>query len=340
MGGAEPRSVTPLDLPLVRRVISQHLPLDISAALSRGISGMEDALLSSVPLTDLGAPTMVLRQGEKAYVGQFRQSADKTVAHLTFLAPEPGEADVYEWTRLLEAITFEAGKRGAHLVKAEVAENHPVFAAFRIAGFAVYARQVILRRSPGHPANVNGHRNGNFVLRPQCERDAIPVATLYANTVPRLLQQVEPPPGPDSSGLIYERDGQIAGYLAVIEGKSGIVIKPYFHPEVYDEAAEIIMSALKWIARAEQQPVYLYARAYQDWLRGALERVEFEPWTHQALMVKYALVRVERVETGPLPVLEPNHLRPPVIDGPLSLNKLSLLSRLHVRLPQWRRNGK
>lgn len=336
MSASEPRSVTPLDLALVRRVLPQRMPLDMTLALSRGIAGMEDVLLSAVPLTDLGAPTVVLRQGDAGYVGQFRLPHDKSVAHLTFLAPHPQDDTVHEWVRLLEGIVFEAGKRGAHVVKAEVNEDHAVFVAFRAAGFNVFARQVILRRVPGP---VTGEHTG-YHVRSQTEQDAIPVNTLYANTVPRLLQQAEPLPGPNACGLVYERDGEIAGYLVITEGKSGVVIKPFFHPEVYDQAAGIVLSVLKHIPRAAQQPVFLYARAYQDWLRGALERVGFEAWTHQALMVKYTTARVRRMETGPLPALEANHLRPPVADGPLPLHKQSLSSRLTIRLPLWRRNGK
>lgn len=316
MPKSDPRSLTPLDLPLVRRVMPQRLPLDMSAALTRGIHGMEDALLFSVPLADLGAPTLVMRNGDSGYVGQFRHRAGDPVAHLAFLAPEPQEGDMYDWTRLLEAVAFEAGKRGAHLVNAEVAEDHPVFVSFRMAGFAVYSRQVIMRR---HPAPVPAVAHN--LLRPEAPHDTFAISTLHANTVPRLLQQADPLPDAGGSGLVYERDGHMAGYLAVTEGKSGIVIKPYFHPEVYEQAPAIISSALAVLPRAAHLPVYLYARAYQDWLRGALEQVEFEPWLHQALMVKYTLVRVERTEPVALPGLEPNHLRPPVVDRPLPMHK-------------------
>jgi hypothetical protein len=104
MNGNAPRPVTPLDLPLVRRVIPQRLPLDMASALSRGVPGLEDVLLSSVPLADLGAPTFVLRGENGEYVGQFRQPADKTVAYLTFMAPEPQEGDLHHWTHLLDAV--------------------------------------------------------------------------------------------------------------------------------------------------------------------------------------------------------------------------------------------
>jgi len=312
MNRADPRLVTPLDLPLVRRAVSQSLPLDMCAALTRGIHGLEDALLAAVPLADLGAPTMVFRNGEGDFVGQFRHRMGDTVAQFVFLAPEPQEGNARDWARLLEALTFEAGKRGAHLLTAEVAEDHPAFLAFRLAGFAVYSRQMILRREPGP---VTG--GDPALLRREVDQDSFAINTLYTNTVPRLLQQAEPVSSPGCYGLVYEREGQMAGYLMILEGKSGVVIKPYFHPEVYEQTSAIILSALTYIPRAERMPVYLYARAYQDWLRGALEQVEFEPCTHQALMVKYTIVRTERSEVVSLPGLEPHRLRPPVVDGPI-----------------------
>lgn len=331
MNGSEPRPVTPLDLPLIRRVMPCHLPLDMATALTRGIAGLEDAVLSSVPLTDFGAPTLVLRDGDEGYVGQFRLHTNRTLAHLTFLAPEPEEDHVHDWVALLDSIVHEAGKRGAHVVNAEVAEHHPVFLAFRQAGFAVYSRQVVLKREP---ALVQGADPA--LVRRVTEQDTIAVNTLYANTVPRLLQQAEPLTPTDCDGLVYVRGDHIAGYLAVVPGKNGIVIKPYFHPEVYDQVSAIILAALAHLPQAERVPVYLYARAYQDWLRGVLNRLAFRPWDDQALMVKYTLVRSGRLEMA-IPGLDTAPLRPPVVDGPLPLRKY--LSKLPSRLPPWRRNG-
>ncbi|MEP0763204.1 MAG: hypothetical protein HRF48_10770 [Chloroflexota bacterium] len=312
MPGCEARPVTPLDLGLVRRLITQRLPLDVASALARGLPGMEGVLLSSVPLADLGAPTVVIRNGDGGLVGQVRQRPGRGVAHMTFLAPEPQAAHLSYWMQIIEALVVEAGKRGATLVSAEVPEDHAVFAAFRQTGFAVYSRQTILRREPGRAAGDPA------LLRPETEEDAIAISTLHANTVPRLLQQAEPLPEPDHSGLIYEKDGHIAAYLLVIEGKNGVVIKPYFHPEVYDQTAAVILSALAHIPRAGQVPVFLYARAYQDWLRGVLEQAGFKPWTEHALMVKHTMHRVERLEPVTVPGLEAGRLRPPVIDRPFT----------------------
>lgn len=306
----EAKPITALDIPTVRRAMSNALPLDVTTALTTGIAGLEDAMLFAVPMTDLGAPTLLLRGANGGMVGQFQHRKGETAARLTLLAPEPDENQTAEWTRLLEAMAVEAGKRGAHALTAELPEDHPVFIAFRMAGFVVYSRQVILRHGP-RPLR----RNLPTLLRREHERDAIAINTLFSNTVPRLLQQAEPWRGPDGNGLIYEDDGEIAGYLAITEGKSGVMVKPFFHPEVYEEAASVILSALAYIPRADSVPVYINARAYQDWLRGALEHVEFEPWTQQALMVKYTIIRNEREALAPVPALEASRLRPPVADG-------------------------
>lgn len=334
MSGCEARPITPLDLGLVRRLIGQRLPLDLTQALTRGLPGLEGALLSAVPLADLGTPTVVIRNGEGGFMGQFRQRAGRAVAQLTFLAPEPQPAHLPYWLQIIDTLVVEAGKRGAMLVSAEVPEGHAAFVAFRQTGFCVCSRQTILRRDPG-PAEADPS-----LVRAETERDAPGVGLLYANTVPRLLQQAEPWSEADQSGLIYERDGQIAGYLEVVEGKNGVVIKPYFHPEVYDQAAAVILAALAHLPRTAEVPVYLYARAYQDWLRGVLERVGFTACAEHALMVKQTAYRLERMEPVPVTGLEPGRLRPPITDGPVPVRKLARWPKHRLNhWPGWWHNG-
>lgn len=338
MTTTEPRLLTPLDLPLARRLIADRLPLDMCLLLTRGLPGLEELLLAAVPLTDRSTSTLILRSGNESYLGQFRFRADREAAQVTFLAPEPSTADPHAWATLLEALAFEAGKRGAHLLNAEVDPEHPGFPAFRQAGFAVYSKQVILRRLPG--ATPAGEAR---LLRPATRRDTVGIMTLQTNTVPRLLQQADDlQPATEYRALVYEQGEQILAYLAIAEGRSGIVVKPYFHPEAYDRAPALVLAALAHLPRAAQVPVYLYARAYQDWLRGVLERMEFEAWAHQALMVKYTVVRVGRVQPVTLPELEANRLAPPVPDGPLPLRRLALLRWQKCRIHQspLRHNGR
>jgi hypothetical protein len=52
------------------------------------------------------------------------------------------------------------------------------------------------------------------------------------------------------------------------------------------------------------------------------------------------MVRAERLEPVTLPGLEPSRLRPPVVDGPLSLRKFSLLLRQKDRQSRSKQNGK
>ncbi len=323
------RPITPLDLPLVHRLISARLSLDMCSELTRGAPALEATVLSAVPLAGLGAPTFVLRNGESAYVGQFRHRADRAVAQLTFLAPTLQDEAPKAWVTLLEAMTQEAGKRGVHLLSAEVHQQHPAFQVFRQAGFAVYGRQVILQRAP-QPLNDAEAQ----LVRPETAQDAFAVATLQANTVPPLLRQAEERlPAAPFRGLVYEKRGHMFGYLAVAEGKNGVVIKPYFHPEAYEQVAEVVAAALHHIPRATDVPVYVYVRAYQDWLRSILERVAFVAWAEHALMVKYTAARVGRFQTAPLPEMHPQQLIPPLTNGPLPTQ-----SATDGTLGAWRRD--
>ncbi|HOU64577.1 MAG TPA: NAD(P)-dependent oxidoreductase, partial [Thermomonas sp.] len=75
------------------------------------------------------------------------------------------ETPATQW--MIGAAQLAKMKPGAHLINAEVAEDHPVFVSFRMAGFAVYSRQVIMRR---HPAPVPAVERNLF--RPEASHDA------------------------------------------------------------------------------------------------------------------------------------------------------------------------
>ena len=67
MSNATPRPITPLDLPLVHRLAADRLPLDMCMALTRGLPGLEEALLSSVPIPD---PTIEKSRAHKVIEGE------------------------------------------------------------------------------------------------------------------------------------------------------------------------------------------------------------------------------------------------------------------------------
>src|SRR5215475_3640340 len=82
----EVRPFLPIDLPLIRRLAPLGVSFDSMTSLTRGMHTLGDAVWSAVPLADLGTPTFVMRQDDRAYVAQFRHKSGGQHAHLTFIA--------------------------------------------------------------------------------------------------------------------------------------------------------------------------------------------------------------------------------------------------------------
>ena len=126
------------DLLTVRRLYERSLPLDMMAALTNGLSGVEHAALAAVPLTDLGAPAVIFRDGHGGLVGQFQHRLGEQIVLLSFLASEPREGDCREWASFLRRLSLRPGARRAPGVCAEVAEI-TAFVAFRMGASRLFA---------------------------------------------------------------------------------------------------------------------------------------------------------------------------------------------------------
>jgi hypothetical protein len=284
------RPFLPIDLPLVHRLSPLGVSLDSATTLTRGVHTIEGAVWGSVPLADLGTPTFVVRVGKTDAVAQFRHKAGDQHAHIVFIAPDVEKCkDDSAWLHLLDAMIVAAGKRGATTLNAEVDENSAAFVVLRQAGFAVYARQEIWKRDPA-PVAVGA----DAILRPETERDAFGIQALYASIMPRLVLQADAPPETGRGGFVYEQDDQLVAYVSVQEGKCGIYVQPFIHPEAYDQSQPIVTAALSRLPRADRLPVYFCVRRYQDWLRGSLSTLGFEAWASQAVMVKHTANRIEQ----------------------------------------------
>jgi hypothetical protein len=285
----EARHFLPIDLPLVRRLTQHGVCLDSATYLTRGVNAIEQAVWGAVPLADLGRPTFVLRNGNVEAVAQFRHKAGDQHAHVVFIAPDLSRSeDETAWLNLLDAMVIAAGRRGAVTLNAEIAETTDAFCILRQAGFSVYARQEIWKREPG--TTIAGDER---LLRPETDADAFAIHALFATVVPRLVLQADTMPEIGHGGLVYERDKRVMAYLLVQEGKCGVYIQSFIHPDCYDEVPAILGSALARISRVERLPVYFCLRRYQDWLRGTLDALGFSAWASQAVMVKHTAWRVE-----------------------------------------------
>lgn len=305
------RSVKLVDLPLVSRLTESGTPLDSEMAYTGKMDLSSAALISRFLLPQRSVYTLMARADGTHVVGQFRLGMNQN-ARIVYIAPGlEYDQDNTAWLHVLDAMTAAAGKRGAHMLTAEVDEHLVLFETMRVAGFSIYARQEIWQRSPGLlpalPVDA-------VELTEETAHDASGIHNLYCNIVPRLVQQVAVPPS-DSEGLVYRKNDRVEGYVAVSEGKSGIYLTPYLHPDVFSEAAAILAAAIEQTGRSYLRiPVYVSVRRYQDWLEDALVDLGFEPWTRQALMVRHIAAGIHQTSFAPLSrKLEavPNPIKPP-----------------------------
>jgi len=310
---AETRAVTLVDIPLVRRLSeSGGMVLD-SELFYTDATGAQSSGLITLLLPYRGVYTMVTRTENQQVAGQFRLRQNDAYAQITYVAPAPhdGEDDT-AWLHVLDAMAAEAGKRGAHLLSAEVEENAPLFKTMRIASYAIYARQEIWCRSPEDvPAYEPRH---TVELTQTTEEDLAGIYLLYGNIVPKLVQPVTELPD-EGEGFVYRRDDRVEGYIGVVDGKMGVYLTLHLHPDVFSEAPAVIAAAIAKVERTNKVPVFVRVRRYQDWLDDALVELGFTICARQAVMVKHIAAGVraaaftplhQRLEAVPSPVKPPN----------------------------------
>ena len=293
MAAPETRSITLVDLPLLWRLGDNGIILDSEVGLTRDARSANSSLISSI-LFPRGVYTLVARSDAQRVVGQFRYRQDDLTAHLVYLAPSlPDNADDTLWLQILDGVAREAGKHGAHSLLAEVAPNSRLFETLRMARFATYARQTIWRHAPV------AHHETTITLTEENSGDQIGIMSLIGSTVPAMLHQVAAPPS-DLRGLVYRKNGLLEAYIAVSEGEQGVYLLPYVHPDVLDRRIQDFAGLIQQTTRAHKVPVYICVRSFQCWLDPMLEKLGFEPWLDQVLMVKHIAAGIRHPNFGRL----------------------------------------
>ncbi|MBE2272381.1 MAG: hypothetical protein IAE80_29365 [Anaerolinea sp.] len=303
-----------VDIPVIQRLVEKGMLLDSELACTREVIG-QHKLTNLLP--GRSVVTLVGRIDSQRIAGQFRLKAGEHLAQIVYIAPGLTEnrSDT-AWLELVDSMAAEAGRRGAHMLTCEVDEDSPLFVTLRTAGFAVYARQEVWKRATGVsiPDDITPAD-----LQPETDADAMEVQLLYCNIVPRLVQPVAVPSS-ESQGFVYRGAGdRIQGYIAVTEGKSGIYLMPFLHPDIpYHDAASILAGAIlranARANRAEKLPVYVCVRRFQDWLEEGLTELGFESCKQQAVMVRHIAAGIRQAVFAPLKqALEavPVGIRPP-----------------------------
>jgi hypothetical protein len=301
------KNFTPMDLALLRRVASRGLCLDITASIGN-THPLETAMLNIVGLKGLGRPTFILRTEETAYAAQMR--LEDRYASITLLAPKPQpDGSAYPWLALIDHMVWQAGRRGAYIISAQVPVDNTGFEMFRQAGFTVYSRENLYALENPSSAKNTIEDHPRVMIRSIEEADRVRLSVLYANTVPQMIQQVAPPKE-DWEGYAILLDKRLMGGLVLRSDKHSVLLQPILHPELYDLVPHVLSAALKVLP---DRKVYMRLHAYQEWIRRTLEMdFGFEEVSRFALMGRHTVVKTETHTFSPLAVLEQIALVPGV----------------------------
>ncbi len=276
------------DWPRYQKLAKQGLSLDVETSLIRGRNTLRDTLMSTLPADMNSMPSYIVHhQGQRA-IGQLRHASGDLHARIAFVAPGPDPANPHLWQTLLEALMAVAGQRGAVNLIAEVDDTSLAFDTLHRTGFGIYARQQIWRREPGPVAA--GSTDDVLLCRPIDEFNAM---VLYANLVPGLLQQAEPDPVLDNGTFILTDKGDIVGLVTSQSGALGTMMETFIHPAAHHRLDQAINGSLHRVD-AENAPVYIRVRRYQDWLGNNLAKYGFSLLGQQAVMVRHTVARIER----------------------------------------------
>ncbi len=275
------------DFPSLHRNRNDGIWLDTSLALTRWMGLVPAGALLATFAPATGIFTYVTDSEDAngdQIVGQFFLSPGRSNARLTFISPEELVESPAVF-RLLDYLAARAGDRGALNLLAEVNERSAAYEVLRLAGYAIYARQRVWDLS-------QSKKISNLFWRQVKEKDEYHVHYLYNSLVPALVQQTEPPPWENMSGLIFEHEGEVLGYVHLSYGPKGILAQPIVHPDT-DHAEELLASIFAAVPNVRSRPVYLCVRSHQAWLTPFLEDMDLEAGPHQAVMVKRLVVSLK-----------------------------------------------
>lgn len=242
---------------------------------------------------------------------QLRLHAASPHAHVLFISPCDGLVEIPDigddepsigseqaavWLELLDDAVAEAGARGIHHVVAEIDEHAPGLPILRRAGFAVYTRQDIwgADKSRYRPQS----KSKALTLEPRTPADDWDVQLLYANTVPRLVQLVEPiPPVGEGEDWILRNESEIGAVVHIHRGDLATWLRLFIHPDAEAVADGIVSRALALAFEKDAEQVYCCVRRYESWPSAVLERRGLTIIGSQAVMVRHTVHHASRPQT-------------------------------------------
>jgi len=321
------------DLALLHRMRNTGLCLDSRLAYTRQRYALQNALLDALT-PGRSTYTLIDRPAhleQEPVFGQVRRRTNQPHARLTFIGPATALVQP-NCIQLLDALSRSAGEDGAHHLIAEAEETSPAVESLRQAGIAISARQRIwllddsLQVNPilldaiSRKDQPEEHQGGDEPMwRGEMSSDAPAVHSLYLNLVPALVQQVEPPSIHNGRGLVHWDQGELLGYLFIDRGPQGVWMHPYFHPAA-ERLDDLITGFLVQHIHHPIKPLYICVRSYQGGLSESLDRLGFEPFSDQAVMVKRLAAHIRQSDRVPLPALEGSQPEPTAPFTPIAMS--------------------
>ena len=306
------------DLPLVHRLSEQGVPLHTKSALIKSVQPVRSALMG---MMGGGIMTYVWKAEDKQLEGfiQLAFEDDRHHGHIIYLSSSQNSPpvlsengnrangrsanqlndmngtrrldDSYEmaWLSLLDQAVFTTGRNGMHSLVAEVNELSPELPILRRAGFAIYTRQDIW------VLNSEGTPEQETILCPRESADDWEIQLLYANTVPRLVQLVEPiPPLYNGQGWVLREGNELTAFVHIHDGPAATWMQLFIHPNAEAQIDDIVQAALRVSPPTKEHPVFCCVRRYQSWVQNGLMRNGFSLWGSQAVMVKHTVHHVKK----------------------------------------------
>jgi hypothetical protein len=188
------------------------------------------------------------------------------------------------WLHVLDDLVSAVGGHGIHSLVAQVGENGPELSILRHAGFAVYTRQDVW------VADLIDNKYKQAILQPRRAIDDWDIQLLYANTVPPLIQLVEPmPPLHYGKSWVLREDNELVAFVHLNHGPVASWMRLLIHPNANVPAEMIVGAAYGAKPARPGHPIYCCVGRYQSWLQNVLQGMGFRYWGSQALMVKHTV---------------------------------------------------
>lgn len=209
--------------------------------------------------------------------------------------------------RLLEYVSAVGSENGIHKVFLRVEKESPLKEVARQAVFLPYKTELLYARAaqPGAILSTPGDR-----VRPKRPADDINIFHLYSAAVPGHVRQAEAMTFDEwkaitkkhlslsaQQELVIERDGSVAGWLRVRQGRQANSFDILTLPQQEETMEELLNHCLSILD--QKRPTFCLVPEYRDDLRRALEERCFGLMGEYSSFVKQLAVRIRQPRLAP-----------------------------------------